>query len=80
MSGSSMDYHLKFYAVFAANSQLHRLGIGPMVKRNTKYKTSKSPFLYFVFRPVTFVMKRRNTKLIVFVIRMVVVPYAILKY
>ena len=51
-----------------------------MVKRNTKYKSSKSPFLYFVFRPVTFVMKRRNTKLIVFVIRMVVVPYAILKY
>ena len=27
-----------------------------MVKRNTKYKSIKSPFLYFVFRPVTFVM------------------------
>ena len=31
MSGSSVDYHLKFSAVFAANSQLHRLGIGPTV-------------------------------------------------
>ena len=48
--------------------------------RNTKYKSTKSPYLYFVFRPVTFVVIRRNTKLIVFVIRMVVVPYAISKY
>ena len=29
ISGSSMDLHLKFYAFFTVNSQLHRLGIGP---------------------------------------------------
>ena len=49
MSGSSVDYHLKFYAVFAANSQLHRLGIGPTelctqgsleVKRNLLFRMS----------------------------------------